>query len=85
MKHYNRSKRPEDRRSHWGKRTGRHDGRNGTPNHRRQPNSLIAWRSLEDRRQEHGSIRFEPAARRSGTFVTVEMHYSLLAECLALP
>jgi uncharacterized membrane protein len=41
-----------------------------------RPNESIAWRSLEGADVDHaGSVRFEPAPRDHGAFVTVEMQY----------
>ncbi|HEX7226671.1 MAG TPA: SRPBCC family protein [Candidatus Binatia bacterium] len=41
-----------------------------------RPNELIAWRSLEGSQvQNSGSVRFEPAQRKPGTVVRVEIEY----------
>lgn len=77
MKHLNKVDVTGERRSHWTAKgpagsTVEWDAEITDD----RPNESIAWRSLEGADVNHaGSVRFEPAPRDHGTFVTVEMQY----------
>jgi uncharacterized membrane protein len=78
MKHLEEVRMSDDRRSHWkakapAGRTVEWDAEITED----QPNSLIAWRSLEGSDvQNSGRVRFERAAGGRGTVVRVEMQYA---------